>query len=265
MVALSDAGRVRPHNEDSVLALPELGLAILADGMGGYNAGEVASAMAVESIGDELKKSLPALLALPVAEALPKLREDILFAVNRANTAIRDAGQSKPDCSGMGTTLVIAALLDNQLTVAHVGDSRLYRYRAGKLEQLTRDHSWIEEMQAQGVMSREEAEASPHQNVVTRALGIEADINLEIQTYLTQPGDIFLLCSDGLSDMLDDGIIEKIITQTPSSLDALAPMLVAQANENGGRDNVSIVLIGIPSQKPGWMGRLRGLLSPQSA
>jgi protein phosphatase len=258
MVALSDAGRVRPHNEDSVLALPELGLAILADGMGGYNAGEVASAMAVESIGNELKQSLPALRALPVAEALPSLREDILFAVNRANTAILDAALANPDCKGMGTTLVIAAFFDQQIMVAHLGDSRLYRYRGGKLEQLTRDHSWLDEQLASGAISAEHAEAAAFQNVVTRALGIEPQIDLELHDYPTHPGDTYVLCSDGLSDMLDDDAIGQTLAQTGDQVEEAARSLVAKANDNGGRDNISIVLVRILPRLQGWFARLRG-------
>jgi PPM family protein phosphatase len=261
MVALSDPGMVRALNEDSVFTAAEAGLAILADGMGGYSAGEVASAMAIEAVSRALLSSLPALRDSPLDEATPDLHEDIVFAVERTNAAIHHTSHNDPDCEGMGTTLVIAAFLDGQITVAHVGDSRLYRHRAGKLEQITRDHSWLDEQLAMGVITAEQALASRYKNIVTRGIGIEETVDVEIHDYPIETGDIYLLCSDGLSDMLEDAEIEQILAETGSDLDQAARRLIDQANENGGRDNVSVVLARTdPSTSKGWLGKIGGLL-----
>lgn len=260
MVALSDPGMVRALNEDSVFIAPESGLAILADGMGGYSAGEVASALAIETVSRELLGSLPKLRERPLEEATPDLHEDIVFAVERANAAIHHTASHDPDCEGMGTTLVLACLLDGQITVAHVGDSRLYRFREQRLEQVTRDHSWMDEQLALGVISAEQAMASRFKNIVTRGLGIEATVDVEIHDYPVQEDDIYLLCSDGLSDMLDDPGIERVLVECGKDLEQAARKLVDEANENGGRDNVSVVLVRTSALTTGWLGKLGGML-----
>lgn len=260
IVALSDPGMVRALNEDSVFTAPEAGLAILADGMGGYSAGEVASAMAIETVSRELLNSLPGLKERPLEEATPDLHEDIEFAVGRANEAIHYKSHNDADCEGMGTTLVVAALLDGQLTVAHVGDSRLYRFREGRLEQVTRDHSWLDEQLALGVITAEQAAASRFQNIVTRGLGIEETVDVEIHDYPVQAGDIYLLCSDGLSDMIKDPDIQRLLAEHGADLNQAARHLVDQANENGGRDNVSVILMRCDDPPKGWFGKLGGML-----
>lgn len=261
MLALSDPGMVRALNEDAVFVAAETGLAILADGMGGYSAGEVASAMAIDMVSRELLGSLPGLHDLPLDESTPHLHEDIEFAAQRSNSAIHNAALGDTDCEGMGTTLVIAVLLPGQITVAHVGDSRLYRFRASQLEQITRDHSWMDEQLALGVITAEHAKNSRLQNIVTRGLGIEPEVEIEIHDYPTQDDDLYLLCSDGLSDMLDDAAIERILAEASDNLDQAAQKLIAQANENGGRDNVSVVLIRTSaSPNKGWLDKLGGVL-----
>ncbi|MDD4882312.1 MAG: Stp1/IreP family PP2C-type Ser/Thr phosphatase [Gallionellaceae bacterium] len=260
MVALSDTGMVRALNEDSIFTSVETGLAILADGMGGYSAGEVASAMVIDTVSRELLVSLPRLRDRPLDEATPDLHEDIEFTVGRANAAIHQKSHNDPDCEGMGSTLVVAALLDGQITVGHVGDSRLYRFREGTLEQVTRDHSWLDEQLAMGAITVDQAMASRYKNIVTRGMGIEEDVDVEIHDYPLQDGDIYLLCSDGLSDMIEDAGIEKILLESGSDLDLTARRLIDEANENGGRDNVSVILIRSNAPAKGWLNKIGGIL-----
>jgi serine/threonine protein phosphatase PrpC len=252
----TDTGRVRSANEDAVRFDAKLGLAILADGMGGYAAGEVASRMAVDEIFDELASALPHLHAEPVSHDRAGLHEDMRFAAARANASILTASRREPDYEGMGSTLVVAVLMHDRVTVSHLGDSRAYRFRAGVLEQLTRDHGWVDEQIAMGALPARAILDSRYRNIVTRALGIEEQVDLEIHDHEALVGDIFLLCSDGLTDMLDDvSIADHLAAQRP--LAETASTLVDAANEAGGRDNVSALLlqVGTP-QSPGWAARL---------
>jgi len=236
-------GMVRSHNEDSIAADAEIGLAVLADGMGGYNAGEVASGIAVELIRTELKAALegraPEELNGQGAEQL------IVEKTGRANNAIYQAAQSQPQFSGMGTTLVVAVWCDNRMSVGHVGDSRLYRLRGEVLEQITRDHSLLQEQIDSGMITREQARHSQNKNLVTRAVGIDPEVETEVHTYPVQPGDMFLLCSDGLSDMVTDEDIQLTLSSLAANLPLAAQQLVQQANDNGGRDNISVILVRV--------------------
>src|SRR3954471_6515972 len=233
----TDPGRVRSANEDAVPSAATLALAILADGMGGYAAGEVASRMAVDEIFDELASALPHLQAEPVSTDRAGLHEDMRFAAARANSSIIAAARREPDFEGMGSTLVVAVLMHDRFTVAHLGDSRAYRFRAGELEQLTRDHCWVDEQIAMGALSVDAVLDARFRNIVTRALGIEDEIELEVHDHDALVGDIFLLCSDGLTDMLDDPAIAAHFT-VARPLAETASALVDAANEAGGRDNV---------------------------
>jgi len=247
-------GMVRSHNEDSLAADAEIGLAVLADGMGGYNAGEVASGIAVELIRTEMKKSLsnksPEELNGQNAEQLIEMHS------TRANTTIYKASQSQPQYSGMGTTLVVALWHDNQLTVGHIGDSRLYRLRGGALEQITRDHSLLQEQIDSGMITKEQARHSQNKNLVTRAVGIDPEVETEIHTYSVQPGDVYLLCSDGLSDMVTDEDVQLTLASLAANLPLAAEQLVQLANDNGGRDNVSVILVRIAKDYPAHAGLL---------
>ena len=247
IVSLTDPGRVRGHNEDCVESRPELGVVVLADGMGGYNAGEVASGMATSSISAGLAESwTPEALKGLDREAATALAQSVIQAqVAKANAAIFTAAQKDPHCAGMGTTLVACLFYDNFLTVAHVGDSRLYRMRDDVLEQVTRDHSLLQEQIDSGLISKEDARSSHNKNLVTRAVGIDPDVEAEVHSYDVQVNDIFLLCSDGLNDMIEDEEIQMTLVALSSNLELMAQQLVQAANDAGGRDNVSVMLVRI--------------------
>lgn len=246
IVTRTDPGIIRSHNEDAVFGDAVLGLAILADGMGGYNAGEVASGMATTLLATNFSQ------IVPISE--PQLRETggnsqahrlFLEQISDANTAIFNAAQSQPQYAGMGTTLVLAWFYDNLLSVAHVGDSRLYRLRGDIFEQITKDHSLLQEQLDSGMITAEEARYSQNKNLVTRALGVDCVVDPEIHDYDVEIGDIFLLCSDGLNDMVEDEEIGLTLQALGSNLSLAADQLIQMANDNGGRDNVSVILVKI--------------------
>jgi serine/threonine protein phosphatase PrpC len=245
--SLTDPGRVRDHNEDCIESRPDIGLYVLADGMGGYNAGEVASGMATSLIADGVQEEwLPRDLGGLAREAAQKRAQELIAEqIARANAAIFNTSQSNPECAGMGTTLVVCLFFDNFLAVAHIGDSRLYRLRGEQFEQVTRDHSLLQEQLDSGLITPEEAKLSQNKNLVTRALGIDPTVEPEIHVHETQPDDIFLLCSDGLSDMVEDeeiGLTMKTLRTNPT---LTVQQLIQAANDNGGRDNISAMLIRV--------------------
>src|SRR6516225_6560189 len=245
--SVTDTGRARRNNEDAV-ALDEAGrIAVLADGMGGYNAGEVASQMAAERVRAELAERLRPLGAAP-SDA--DLRAALLNAVDDANRAVYDAATTVPEYAGMGTTLVVAVYRGDKVWLGHIGDSRAYRFRNGHLEQLTRDHSLLQEQIDAGLISAEQAAYSMHKNLVTRAVGVDELVDLEIHDYPVEPGDLLLMCSDGLSDMLSDEQIEQLL-RTNDSLPTAGAMLVQAANAAGGRDNIAVILARAKPGNPG--------------
>ena len=247
IVSITDPGRVRGHNEDCVESRPDLGIVVLADGMGGYNAGEVASGMATSLITAGLTQAWTkdALKMLDRDGAMALSQSILQTQVKLANTAIFDAAQKDPHCAGMGTTLVACLFYDNFLTTGHIGDSRLYRMRNDALEQVTRDHSLLQEQIDSGLITKEDARSSHNKNLVTRALGIDPDVEAEIHSYDVQEGDIYLLCSDGLNDMIEDDEIQMTLIALRSNLDLTAQQLVQAANDAGGRDNVSVMLVRV--------------------
>lgn len=260
MVVRTDPGLVRAHNEDAVYVDPSLGLAILADGMGGYNAGEVASAMAVSHLATGLGyAAATAALGRSPGTADPAIvQQYILNEVGTANYAVFDAAHSEPAYAGMGTTLVLAWFYDNRMSVAHVGDSRLYRLRGGAFEQLTHDHSLLQEQLDAGLITAEQARCSDCRSFVTRALGVAPDVDVEINDYDVRTDDLLLLCSDGLTDMLEDDVIAGVLTDN-SEAGAAADELVRLANAAGGRDNISVILVqvlGDFGQHDSWWRRL---------
>lgn len=228
-------GRERHHNEDTIGWDAQACLAVLADGMGGHNAGEVASELAVRTIMEALAGRRPA----GEESGCPRA---VRTAVEQANGIIHTEAQNRPHCSGMGTTVAVACLESNILTVAHVGDSRVYRLTGGKPEQLTSDHSVVQELVDSGFLSAEEAEASVNRNVITRALGTEVVVDVAVKTFEAASGDLFMLCSDGLSDLVAPESMSRLCGQG-TDLDGVAAALVDAANEAGGVDNISVILM----------------------
>lgn len=236
--ALTDPGRVRGNNEDAIAFDPSLGLAVLADGMGGYNGGEVASGMAIALLQAGFGRWL-AHTATPLP--LRSMRRAMQKCVDETNAAIYEASAANPQLRGMGTTLVLAAFGTDRAVVGHIGDSRCYRWRQGALTLLTRDHSLLQERLDSGEITQEQAEQFPYRNLVTRALGIEREVDLDVDEHGVEAADLFMLCSDGLSEMVTDSAIAAILSQKVS-LAQKATLLVAAANENGGKDNISVLL-----------------------
>lgn len=246
MNSLSDAGKIRPLNEDCVSTRPNRGIVVLADGMGGYNAGEVASALAVALITRGIESAWPQVAAdCPREDS--KLKAEKLFRdqIQLANEAIYRKAQQDPNCSGMGTTLVMGLFHDNFLAVAHVGDSRLYRLRGGTLSQVTRDHSLLQEQLDTGLISSEEARVSNNKNYVTRALGVDPVAEPDVACYEVLPGDIYLFCSDGLNDLISDEEIRLTLIKWIERPVMAARQLVQAANDSGGRDNISVVVVKV--------------------
>lgn len=262
IVGLTDRGLVREHNEDHIGSDLDVGFAVLADGMGGLNAGEVASAMAVEMISTELAEVVPNLDVMDVDGAGGYSVESVAVnqAVRKANETIFQVAQNQPQCAGMGTTLVMMLFYDNHVTVAHVGDSRVYRLRRGQFEQITVDHSLIQELVDRGFYTREEARYSANKNIVTRAIGIAPNVDVEVQEQGARLGDVFLLCSDGLNDMVTDEDIHRIIELYDDDLEAAAQALVDTANANGGRDNISVILAKVVRPFPHRTGLMDRVL-----
>ena len=265
-VGLTDTGKVREHNEDTIAVDPDIGLLVLADGMGGYNAGEVASGIAVKTIVNLVREQVER-EDLSIGDRESGLsRPNIILrdAITRANKIIYQTAHTQAQCEGMGTTVVAALFFDNKVTIAHVGDSRLYRQRGDKFEQVTMDHSLLQELVDRGFYSAEEAQRASNKNYVTRALGVEPSVEVEIQEVPVSRGEVFVLCSDGLSDMVEDRDIHLTINTFSANLDTVAKQLIKLANDHGGRDNVSVLMAHIIEAFPartkifdkilGWFG-----------
>src|SRR5512144_1268234 len=249
VASLSHPGMVRTHNEDTVFVDAEAGLAILADGMGGYNAGEVASGIAVNVVTNGLMPELRSGRELSKVDVQSGLTHAALLLqqqIAAANKGIYEAAQSRPECAGMGTTVVAAVFHGNRVSIAHIGDSRCYRLRGERFEQLTRDHSLLQEQIDSGQITADQAKFSLNKNLVTRALGIEAIVPADISEYRVEPDDIYLLCSDGLTDMVDTDVVHGVVDEQRATLEVAASQLIELANQNGGRDNISVILARVP-------------------
>ena len=247
IVNQSDVGQKRPHNEDSTITDIRNGLVILADGMGGYKAGEVASALAVTDIHHNIATGLKKIKKGQVDPNTGFKQESLLIrdSITSVNSMIFNTAKADPQCQGMGTTIVVGLFQDNVLSIAHVGDSRLYRLRNNELQQVTRDHSLIQELIDRGLYTEEEAHANTPKNLVTRAVGIEADVDVDVVEEAVIPGDIYLLCSDGLNDMVEDEEIHLTLSKYSANLVQSTEKLVSLANEKGGKDNISVILVRI--------------------
>ena len=248
---LTDPGRVRRRNEDAFVCTPPL--FAVADGMGGAQAGEIASRLAAAAFRDHLAHA-PGDVDLD-----PEVR--LRSVIQEANRRIYARAANDPKVSGMGTTVTAALLSGGRVAVGHVGDSRAYRVRDGNLEQLTQDHSLVADLVRSGRLTPQEAEIHPQRSVITRALGTDAAVVVDSFSADAQPGDVFLLCSDGLTTMVGEDTLLETIAGTPD-LDAAARSLVAAANARGGEDNVTVVLFALEEGEPGDEDTLSGLKLP---
>ncbi len=255
---ITDTGRVREHNEDAIGSNADIGLMVLADGMGGYNAGEVASGIAVQIVTDLATDGANREERDDIDPHSGMMRQSIVLrdAIYRANKIIFQTAQSQTHCEGMGTTIVACMFYDDKVSIAHVGDSRAYRLRGGQLDQMTLDHSLLQELVDRGFYSEEEAQRSTNRNYVTRALGVEPTVEVEVHEHDVLPDDVYLLCSDGLPDMVEDDDIHLTISTFNASLDVVGQQLIDLANDHGGRDNVSVMLAQVKEPFPARKGLL---------
>ena len=263
IVLRTDPGLVRGQNEDSVLADAKRGLAILADGMGGYNAGEVASNMATTLLASKLAAAFATTAAYSTDRLTgqPFACRCLVEQIEEVNLAIYHAAECEERFGGMGTTLLATVFCDDKVIVAHVGDSRLYRLRGDELLAMTHDHSLLQEQLDSGLISADEARYSLDKNLVTRAVGVDSEVEVEIHVYPVLPGDVYLLCSDGLYDMVDESDMQSALEMFGADLDRSARQLVQMANDSGGDDNISVVLVRVLREFPAATGGGSGFWS----
>lgn len=266
--ALTDTGKVREHNEDAYAIRPEFGLAVVADGMGGYNAGEVASAIAVETVSKEVARSIPQLVPGQTDPDTGLHYETLVLrdAISLANQQIFRSAHANQQHRGMGTTVASALFWDNRVSLAHVGDSRIYRFRDGELAPLTKDHSVVQEVLGDSSLSEEEAKQAFQSNLVTRALGVEKRTVMDLVERSARPGDVFLLCTDGLTNMVDDEAMTKILIDKAKDLSDAGERLLQQANRNGGKDNISVLLVRVVkefSASGDWQANVLDIFAPR--
>ena len=242
--AKSDIGRKRPHNEDCFAADPSTGLYVVCDGMGGGNAGEVASRMAIETIVGHIKSGAVSADHGDDDRNLTPATNQLKQAIRAANTAVFRASWEHPNYAGMGTTVAAARLSGRTMSIAHVGDSRVYLIRNGIMQALTMDHSWVAEQVAQGYMTEQEAEHSPRRNIVTRALGIQSAVEIDVAELPIFSGDVLLLCSDGLTRGVSCNEMLRTL-ERQGDLGEKTDRLIALANEAGGEDNITVMLVAV--------------------
>ena len=239
----TDVGSVRDHNEDAITTNPEIGLCILADGMGGHKGGEMASAITIsttlETITEDIKHVKSGQTDKETGFSLES--KAVHDAVILANSNVFISSSENEKYRGMGTTVVVLMFYDNRFTVAHVGDSRLYRLRGGKLEGITRDHSLMQELIDRGFYTPEQARTSMNKNLVTRAIGIEELVQVDVTEDVALVDDIYMMCSDGVTDMIDDELIEKTMLNCGTDLEKMTSELIREANDAGGKDNISVI------------------------
>jgi len=258
LASLSDAGRVRALNEDAAAVDGDYGIAVVADGMGGHRAGEVASRLALDVVLERLRAKLRQYRAGARRPMPLQFAEQI---VGEANRAIYAAAREQAGCSGMGTTLALALFHGQQVALVHVGDSRIYRLRSGRLQLLTRDDSLLRDQVELGLIAAEDASESHNRHLVTQALGVGTRVTVHGHEEELRSGDVFLLCTDGLNDQVEESDIELIIDSLKTNLPLAASHLVQLANDNGGYDNITVVLVRVgdaspAAQRPGWLRRV---------
>ena len=261
IMGLTDAGMVREKNEDAIGFDSELGLVVLADGMGGHRGGDIASSMTVDTVIDVLQQKLPEIDPGEVDDASGYSMESICVqdAVITANDIVYKTAEANPEHKGMGTTIVVLKFYNNSFSLAHIGDSRCYRLRNNEFEQITKDHSLLQELIDRGFYTPEEAKHSMNKNLVTRALGIDPVVVPDIQEDIVLKNDIYLLCSDGLTDLVEDPDIYYTIKEFSDNLEEAAKQLITKANQKGGKDNISVMLCRIDedfSTRQGWFKKL---------
>ncbi len=241
----TDVGIVRDHNEDAIGCDENIALAVLADGMGGHRGGEMASAITVSTVLEYVTEKIKKIKAGETDEETGYSMESLAVheAVALANKNVHDSSEANAQYRGMGTTIVVTLFYDNRFTVAHVGDSRLYRLRDFELEQITRDHSLMQELIDRGFYTPEQARNSLNKNLVTRAIGIDEKVQIDIQEDIAMVDDIYLLCSDGVTDMIEDKFIKTAILDNENDLEKAATEIIRLSNEHGGKDNISALLI----------------------
>ncbi len=260
IAALTDVGSVRQFNEDSIATDSAIGVAVLADGMGGHRAGEVASQMATQIVMGSLQSQVAEFRSDTAQHSPIRAIEQ---SINRANRAVHDAARAQPMYQGMGTTLALALFYDNRVALGHVGDSRVYRLRDDVLRLLTRDDSLLQDQVELGFIAASEAGASHNRSLVTQALGIAETVSVHPREDEALPGDIYLLCSDGLNDLVEEADIKLIASSLSANLPLAASQLVQAAKDNGGYDNVSVILVRVLKPFPAsssrrWFKRLFG-------
>lgn len=243
---ITDVGLKRSHNEDNFYRSDELGIYLVADGMGGHAAGEVASNKAIECISEfaeRFEKDRSLTWPFGYDSRLTEEGNALITGIHLANQTLCKMQQQRAELSGMGTTLAAMRITGNTALLAHVGDSRIYRLRDDQFELLTSDHSWVNEQLQKNIITAEEARTHRYRNVITRALGNRTELEIDTRVEEIRPNDTFLLCSDGLSGMLEDHTIEAVLRTYPDSIRSAANTLVARANESGGHDNICVVLV----------------------
>jgi len=272
LAGLTDTGRVRSRNEDTVAVDEKYGIALVADGMGGHRTGEVASEMARDIIVPRLRSKIKRLRAGTLGQSVGQFAVQI---IGEANQAIHAASQEEARYQGMGTTVALAIFHENKATLAHVGDSRVYRLRAGQLKLLTRDDSLLSDQIEHGLIAAEDAGDSHNRNMVTQALGVNAELTVHVQEEDVRLGDVFLLCSDGLNDLVEESDLQLIVDSLKTNLPVTAQHLVQLANDNGGYDNITVALARVgeamdapqvaSAEQKGWLSRMLGWFTARSA
>ncbi|MDD9897120.1 MAG: Stp1/IreP family PP2C-type Ser/Thr phosphatase [Gammaproteobacteria bacterium] len=239
----TDTGLRRNHNEDHIGFNQDLGIAVLADGMGGHQAGEIASHMAVESVLENLQSVADGENSRSITGS--QLLEYVSNTISYSNSKIFQAAEALDEHKGMGTTLVAAIVQGSQIYAGHVGDSRLYLFRDTSLKRITKDHSLVQDLVDRGFYTEEEARMTSVGHIVTRALGTKAEVEVDTIQHDLADGDLLLLCSDGLSDMVADWLIEETLRERGAELAKTASKLIELANRNGGKDNISVILVQV--------------------